>query len=54
MHRVYGWLVRAIILLYNVIICCVCPTVHAPLGGSLDSYGNIPEEVLGRVAVAVS
>ena len=29
---------------------CLCPYCA---GGSLESYGVIPEEVLGRVAVAV-
>ena len=32
---------------------CVCVCVRLYLGGSLDTYGSIPEPVLGRVAIAV-
>lgn len=33
----------------NIDVCMLFST-----GGSLDNYGTIPEEVLGRIAVAVS
>ena len=33
----------------HIDVCMLCST-----GGSLDNYGTIPEEVLGRIAVAVS
>lgn len=36
---------------YKTISCVYCRTVSA--GGSLDRYGKIPEEILGRMAVRI-